>query len=71
MTTTRSCSRAIRNWLDAFKTKFDRMWNDTTTEPESIIGGPPYLKDWNDACATEHTGNCADYATQAIRIRRR
>ena len=50
--------------LGAFKTKFDVMWNDTTTEPESIIGAPPYLKDWNDACAHEPTGNCADYATQ-------
>ncbi|HUK35217.1 MAG TPA: carbohydrate-binding protein, partial [Vicinamibacterales bacterium] len=44
-------------------TKFDQIWNDTTTEPESIIGGPPYLKDWNDACKNEPTGNCADYAT--------
>jgi len=50
--------------VNAFKTKFDQMWNDTMTEPESIIGGPPYLKDWNDACANEPTGNCADYATQ-------
>jgi phosphatidylserine/phosphatidylglycerophosphate/cardiolipin synthase-like enzyme len=50
--------------VNAFKTKFDQMWNDTTTEPESIIGGPPYLKDWNDACANDPTGNCADYATR-------
>ncbi len=49
--------------VNAFRTKFDRMWNDTTLEPESIIGGPPYLKDWNDACANEPTGNCADYHT--------
>jgi hypothetical protein len=49
--------------VNAFKTKFDVMWNDTTVEPESIISGPPYLKDWNDACANEPTGNCADYHT--------
>jgi hypothetical protein len=49
--------------VNAFKTKFDVMWNDTTKEPESIISGPPYLKDWNDACAHEPTGNCADYYT--------
>jgi len=45
----------------AFKMKFDRMWNDTTVEPQSIISGPPYLKDWNDACASEP--NCNDYHT--------
>ncbi len=50
--------------VGAFKTKFDVMWNDTTVEPESIVGGPPYLKSWDDACANEPTGNCADYATQ-------
>src|SRR5215831_8486707 len=50
--------------VNAFKTKFDQMWNDTTLEPQSIIGGPPYLKDWNDACANEPTGNCSDYHTQ-------
>src|SRR5580704_14659867 len=49
--------------VNAFKTKFDLMWNDTTTQPESILSGPPYRKDWNDACALEPTGNCADYAT--------
>ena len=49
--------------VDAFKTKFDVMWNDTTLEPQSIIGQPPYFKDWNDACANEPTGNCADYHT--------
>jgi phosphatidylserine/phosphatidylglycerophosphate/cardiolipin synthase-like enzyme len=49
--------------VNAFKTKFDLLWNDTTTEPESVLSGPPYLKDWNDACAHEPTGNCADYAT--------
>jgi len=41
--------------VNAFKTKFDQIWNDTTVEPR-IIGGPPYLKDWNDACANEPTG---------------
>jgi hypothetical protein len=50
--------------VGAFKTKFDTIWNDTTKEPQSIISGPPYLKDWNDACASEPTGNCADYRTQ-------
>jgi hypothetical protein len=49
--------------FNAFKTKFDVMWNDTTKEPESIISAPPYLKDWNDACANEPTGGCADYHT--------
>jgi hypothetical protein len=49
--------------FNAFATKFDVMWNDTTTEPESIIAGPPYLKDWNDACANEPTGGCSDYYT--------
>ncbi len=49
--------------FNAFLTKFDVMWNDTTVEPQSIISGPPYFKDWNDACASEPTGNCADYAT--------
>jgi regulation of enolase protein 1 (concanavalin A-like superfamily) len=40
----------------AFRMKFDRMWNDTTVEPQSIISGPPYLKDWYDACDTEPKG---------------
>jgi hypothetical protein len=40
------------------------MWNDTTKEPTSITSGPPYLKDWNDACANEPTGGCSDYHTQ-------
>ena len=50
--------------VNAFKTKFDVMWNDTTVEPESIVGSPPYLKDWDEACAKEPTGNCADYSTR-------
>src|SRR3954469_1035499 len=37
--------------VNAFKTKFDVMWNDTTIEPQSVISGPPYFKDWYDACA--------------------
>ena len=49
--------------VNAFRTKFDVMWNDTTVEPQSIAGAPPYLKSWNEACATEPTGNCADYRT--------
>jgi phosphatidylserine/phosphatidylglycerophosphate/cardiolipin synthase-like enzyme len=49
--------------VNAFKTKFDVMWNDTTRESQSIAGGPPYLKNWNDACASEHTGECRDYRT--------
>jgi hypothetical protein len=48
--------------VGAFKTKFDRMWNDTTVEPESIYGNPPYFKDWKDACATEPLG--CDFYTQ-------
>src|SRR6202158_3526487 len=48
--------------VNAFKTKFDVMWNDTAIEPDSVISGPPYLKNWNDACASEPTGQCADYA---------
>lgn len=47
--------------VGAFLTKFDVLWNDTTVEPESIISGPPYFKNWNDACATESA--CSDYKT--------
>jgi phosphatidylserine/phosphatidylglycerophosphate/cardiolipin synthase-like enzyme/regulation of enolase protein 1 (concanavalin A-like superfamily) len=46
----------------AFKMKFDRMWNDTTVEPQSIIAAPPYLKDWYDACDNEPKG--CDFRTQ-------
>ncbi len=45
----------------ALETKFDVIWNDTTTEPESLISGPPYLKNWYDACALET--NCSDFST--------
>jgi phosphatidylserine/phosphatidylglycerophosphate/cardiolipin synthase-like enzyme len=48
--------------VNAFKTKFDRMWNDTTNEPSSIYGSAPYLKNWNDACTLESA--CSDYRTQ-------
>jgi phosphatidylserine/phosphatidylglycerophosphate/cardiolipin synthase-like enzyme len=47
--------------VGAFKTKFDVMWNDTTFEPQSIYGAPPYLKNWDAACALE--SGCADYRT--------
>jgi len=46
----------------AFKTKFDRFWNDTTSEAESKISGPPYFRNWNDACAAESA--CSDYWTR-------
>ena len=49
--------------VNAFKTKFDRLWNDTTAEPESLVPTPPYFKNWNDACVNEPTGHC-DYFTQ-------
>jgi len=49
--------------VNAFKTKFDVMWEDKTLEPNSIIGPPPYLKNWDDACTNEPTGKCADYRT--------
>ena len=49
--------------VGAFKTRFDVMWNDTTPEAGSRFGTGPYFKDWYDACATEWTGNCADFAT--------
>lgn len=47
--------------VGAFLTRFDVIWNDTTVEPDSRISGPPYLKNWNDACALESA--CADYST--------
>ena len=50
--------------VDAIKTKFDQIWNDTTVEPESRAGDPPYLKDWWEACETDHTGSCDDFHTQ-------
>jgi hypothetical protein len=50
--------------VNAVKTKFDRMWNDTTREPESLVANPPYLKNWTEACNTEPSGQCADYKTR-------
>jgi hypothetical protein len=47
--------------VNAFRTKFDRLWNDTTQEPESLVAMPPYFKNWDDACALESA--CADYTT--------
>jgi hypothetical protein len=48
--------------VNAFKTMFDRMWNDTTRETLSRISGPPYFRHWDEACANEP--QCADYRTQ-------
>src|SRR6185436_13502285 len=48
--------------VGSFKTKFDRYWNDTTSEPESLIVNPPFFKNWDDACALESA--CSDYRTQ-------
>jgi phosphatidylserine/phosphatidylglycerophosphate/cardiolipin synthase-like enzyme len=47
--------------VNAFRTQFDRIWNDTTREPHSRISGPPYLRNWDEACASE--AQCADYRT--------
>ncbi len=53
--------------VGAFETKFDTIWNDTTTEPESVISGPPYLKNWWDACSAEAalgtTAGCSDFSS--------
>jgi phosphatidylserine/phosphatidylglycerophosphate/cardiolipin synthase-like enzyme len=55
--------------VEAFKIRFDRIWNDTTAEPGSIPasmgGGPPYLKNWDEACALEYqrNGACWDYSS--------
>lgn len=48
--------------VNAFKTQFDRIWNDTTREVHSRISGPPYLRNWDDACAVEAA--CGDYRTR-------
>lgn len=48
--------------VNAFKTQFDRMWNDTTPEPRSRVANPPYFRDWDEACRLEPA--CADYKTQ-------
>ena len=46
--------------VNAFKTQFDRMWNDTTREPRSLIA-QPYFMNWAAACAREAA--CSDFAT--------
>ena len=48
--------------VNAFKTQFDRMWNDTTAEPRSRVSKPPYYINWDDACRLESA--CADYRTK-------
>jgi phosphatidylserine/phosphatidylglycerophosphate/cardiolipin synthase-like enzyme len=48
--------------VNAFKTQFDRMWNDTTAEPRSRVSKPPYFRNWDDACRLESA--CADYKTR-------
>jgi hypothetical protein len=48
--------------VNAFKTQFDRMWNDTTAESRSRVSKPPYFKNWYDACQLEKV--CADYKTK-------
>ena len=45
--------------VGAFLTKFDVMWNDSTGEPESRVAAPPYLMNWDDACAAE--SRCSSY----------
>jgi regulation of enolase protein 1 (concanavalin A-like superfamily) len=42
--------------VKALKTKFDRLWSDSTSEPESLVPSPPYFKNWSDACVSEPTG---------------
>jgi hypothetical protein len=44
--------------VNAFKTKFDRMWNDTTREPRSLVS-QPYFMNWYTACARESA--CSDF----------
>nr|MBP7572242.1 hypothetical protein [Acidobacteriota bacterium] len=43
----------------AFKSRFDRMWNDQVPEPESIRSQPPYFRNWDAACVAE--ASCGDY----------
>jgi len=50
--------------VNAFKTRFDTIWNDTTPEPNSLVPQPPYFKNFHDACAAEPTGRCSDFATR-------
>lgn len=48
--------------VNAFKTQFDRMWNDSTRELGSRVGSAPYFLNWDDACAAE--SRCATYYSQ-------
>jgi hypothetical protein len=48
--------------VNAFKSQFDRMWNDTARELGSRVGTPPYFLNWDNACAVDP--KCADYYTQ-------
>jgi hypothetical protein len=48
--------------VNAFRTRFDQIWNDTRAEPESLIPNAPYLKNWKDACISEPMG--CDFFTQ-------
>jgi hypothetical protein len=48
--------------VNAFRTRFDQIWNDTRAEPQSLVPNAPYLKDWKDACISEPTG--CDFFTQ-------
>ena len=48
--------------VNAFKSQFDRMWNDTTRELGSRVGSAPYFLNWDDACAAEP--RCASYYSQ-------
>jgi phospholipase D-like protein len=50
--------------VNAFKTRFDQLWNDTMPEPTSVIPQAPYFKNFHEACTAEPTGNCADFATR-------
>jgi hypothetical protein len=50
--------------VNAFKTRFDQLWNDTRAEPNSLVPQPPYFKNFHDACVAEPTGNCSDFATR-------
>lgn len=47
--------------VEAFKSQFDRMWNDQVPEAESRAPRPPYFRNWDSACAAEPA--CADYRT--------
>jgi phosphatidylserine/phosphatidylglycerophosphate/cardiolipin synthase-like enzyme len=48
--------------VGAFKMKFDMFWNDTVSEPLSLVSSPPYFMNWHQACARESA--CSDFKTQ-------